>query len=117
MNYPPHYLNLTEENCAKLRNGEEKRLRCTVGRAPTSSSKELNLVSQDNVIKMARLVTVWKPARGLRRGCFNVGFVCRIGNEFWVMSFDTRLCRPGRRHGSGGEAPLAGTDSGHRVRR
>ena len=47
---PLNYLNLTEENCAKLGNGEEKRLRC--------SSKERYLVSQDNVIKMARQVKV-----------------------------------------------------------
>ena len=45
-------------------------------------------MSQDNVIKMARQVKACDtPARGLRRVCFNTGFLCHIGDEFWAMSF------------------------------
>ena len=79
-----------EESYAKLGNGEEKRLRCTEGQAPTSSSKELYLVSQDNVVNMARQVEVCDtPARSLRRVCFNTGLICHICDDFWAMSFGT----------------------------
>ncbi len=68
-------LNLMEEGRAKLGKGEEKRLRCTVGASPTSFAKELYLVSQDNVIKMARQVKVCAPpARGSKRVCCNTSF-------------------------------------------
>jgi hypothetical protein len=61
-----------------------------LGRAATSSSKEPYLVSQDNVIKKARQVKVCDtPARGLRRVCFNTGFLCHIGDEFSVTIFGT----------------------------
>ena len=38
------------------------------GRAATSSSKDLYLVSQDNVIKKARQVTVWKARHWFEAG-------------------------------------------------
>jgi hypothetical protein len=53
---------------SKLGARGEKRLRRKVGRAATSSSKELYLVSQDNVIKMARHVTVWKARHWFEAG-------------------------------------------------
>jgi hypothetical protein len=76
-----------EESCAKLCKGKENRLRCTVGTSPTSFAKELYLVSQDNVIKMARQVKVFAPpARGSKRVCCNTGFVYLIGGEFWQLT-------------------------------
>ena len=98
-------MNLKEESYAKLAKGEEKRLRCTVGASPTSFAKEAYLVSQDNVIKMARQVKVCAPpARGSKQVCCNTGFVCLIGGEFWQLALPAWTL-PRARAASGLRAP------------
>jgi hypothetical protein len=66
-------------------------------------------VSQDNVIKMARQVKVCDtPAGGLRRFCFNTGFGCHTGDEFWHPTLPAGTVPDSKRLEL---APLVGTNS------
>ena len=61
-----------------------------------------SFVSQDNVIKMARQVTVWKARHWLETGLFQYRlwmslWRCVLCDAFWYL-----LCRSGCFHGSGG---------------